>query len=341
MTRRTTSHKCILRLLLTLALLLMSAVAVGAKPYIIVIDAGHGGKDIGAPGKEINEKVINLGVALKLGKLIEENMKDVRVVYTRHNDTFITLQQRADIANKARGDLFISIHTNSLDASSPSAPTVKGTSVYTLGTNGAKQNLDVAMRENSVMKLENDYSEKYEGFDPSSDESYIIFELGQNKHMAQSLKIADAVQRNLVSKAGRIDRGVRQSNFWVLHATAMPSILVELDFICNPTQERYLASEKGQKELANAIFTGIKEYRADAKTTPSEKSSVTTTTSTPRSQKKSGSKPKEEKPAPAVSPKGTTYRIQFLISQRKIPAGSPKFKGVKGAESYSDGGIIK
>lgn len=348
----------------TIILFIAIAIPAAAAPYTIVIDAGHGAHDAGASGQEVKEKDINLGVALKLGKLMSKEMPGTKIVYTRDNDTYVTLQGRADIANKAKGDLFISIHTNSLDQNSPNRNTVKGTSVYTLAPRGAKSNLDVAMRENSVIKLEGDNSTKYEGFDPSSDESYIIFEMSQNKFMDNSAKLAAAIQKRLVSGAGRADRGVRQGNFWVLHATAMPSVLIELDFICNPEQEKYLGSEKGQQELAKAIFNGIKDYRSAL---PSKDSTTSTETGQAKSNKKateskSKKKADNQKPLTTESKKedkktkkttatasastepvatGTDYRIQFLISSRKIPAGSPKFHGLKNVSSYNEGGMIK
>lgn len=356
---------------MAVGLLALSASVASAAPYTIVIDAGHGGDDAGATGTNVHEKDINLGVALKLGKLIDKDMKDAKVVYTRSNDRFVTLQGRADIANKASGDLFISIHTNSLDKSAPNRTSICGTSVYTLAPRGAKSNLDVAMRENSVIKLENDRSGTYQGFDPSSDESYIIFEMTQNKYMDNSVKLANSVQRSLVSSASRRDRGVRQGNFWVLHSTAMPSVLIELDFICNPQQEKYLASESGQQELAKAIFAGIRQYRSgikeESKAKPEKpskaeeqkpakkeaapkakesKESVKDTAKDSSKPTKAAAKPDNQKKTAEKTEniaKGTAvYKIQFLTSGRKLSAGSPKFKGRKDAECYKDtDGMLK
>lgn len=215
--------------------------------FTVVIDAGHGGKDHGAVGAKTKEKDVNLGVALKLGEMIEKEMKDVNVVYTRKKDHFVTLQGRADIANKARGDLFISIHTNSVDAKSKSRKTVNGASVYTLGLKRGEDNFNVAKRENSVIMLEPDYTTTYRGFDPNSTESYIMFELSRDIHMDHSIKVAKEIQKELVSTAGRRDKSVHQAPFWVLVQTSMPAVLVELDFICNPTVEKFLAGNDGQK----------------------------------------------------------------------------------------------
>lgn len=227
--------------------------------FTVVIDAGHGGKDAGACEGNHREKDINLGVALKLGRKIKKNLKDVNVVYTRSNDCFISLQGRADKANRAKGNLFISIHTNSLDKNNKNRTSAAGSSVYVLGLHKDKNNMAVARRENSVIKLEKGYEENY-GFDPNSDESYIIFEMAQKKNLSQSIRFADEVQRQLVKTAGRRDRGVHQAGFWVLWATSMPAILVELDFICNTNSAIFMTSEKGQDKLAESIYNAFKNY---------------------------------------------------------------------------------
>lgn len=241
--------------------------------FVVVIDAGHGGKDAGACDNNVKEKDINLGVALQLEELLKKKMKDVKVVMTRDNDTFYSLQQRADIANKAKGDLFISIHTNSVDASNPNRTTVAGSSVYVLGLHKDQNNMQVARRENSVIKLERNFTENYEGFDPNKDESYIIFEMAQKKNLSQSFKFADEVQRQLVKIAGRRDRGVHQAGFWVLWATSMPSILIELDFITNPNSAKYISSTTGQEKLAEGIFKAIQSYRKALKDEASQQTS--------------------------------------------------------------------
>jgi len=231
-----------------------------AQAFTLVIDPGHGGKDFGATGRITNEKSINLKVSKKLGDLIAKNMPEVKTVFTRSTDKFISLQERAKIANRENGDLFISIHVNSVAKRNRNRSTINGASVYTLGLHKSADNLEVAKRENSVMVLEDDYHERYEGFNPESAESYIIFELSQNKHFEQSLKLADEIQTELTETAGRGDRGVRQAGFWVLWSTSMPSVLIELDFICNPTQEKFMASEQGQNKMAQAIYNAISRY---------------------------------------------------------------------------------
>lgn len=235
--------------------------------FTVVIDAGHGGKDHGAVDNGAREKDINLGIAKKFAELIKKKMKNVKVVMTRDDDTFISLQQRADIANRNKGDIFISLHTNSADKSNPNRKKASGTSVYALGPQKNADNLKVAQRENSVIELESNYHQKYSGFDPSKDESYIIFEMAQKKTLGQSLKFADKAQKELVKTAGRADRGVKQAGFWVLWATSMPAVLVETDFICNPDVAKFLDSDSGQEKIATALFNALKSYIESQKNT--------------------------------------------------------------------------
>ena len=231
--------------------------------FTLVIDAGHGGKDQGCSGTTQKEKVICLDVAKRLGKLIANEMKDsVDVIYTRDGDYFVDLFRRAEIANEADADLFISIHVNSLDKRTKGRASVHGASVYTVGLHKSEANLSVAMRENAVIELEEDFTEVYQGFDPNSSESYIIFELGQNRNMEQSVDFAVMAQNQLTGTAGRADKGVRQAGFLVLWATRMPAVLVELDFICNPDAEKFLGSDAGRQKCAQALFNAFRQYRA-------------------------------------------------------------------------------
>ncbi len=228
-----------------------------AKPFTLVIDAGHGGKDPGAVGKVSNEKDINLKVALALGKLIEQNMTDVKVVYTRKTDVFVELDQRANIANQNKADLFLSIHTNA----SASNKTVSGTETYTLGMHRAASNLEVAKRENSAIMLESNYEQKYEGFNPKSAESYIIFELMQDEYMKQSVSLAGMIQKEFATTAKRNNRGVYQAGFLVLRATSMPSCLVEVGYISTPAEEAFLNTQDGINKLSKSIFNAVKQYK--------------------------------------------------------------------------------
>ncbi len=231
-----------------------------SRPFTLVIDAGHGGHDVGAVDNGAREKDINLGVATRLKRLVEKNLRDVKVVMTRDGDTFVSLQERAEIANRNHGNLFLSIHTNSVDKSNRNRANVAGASVYALGLHKDDSNLRVARRENSVIELESDYKQKYSGFDPSKDESYIIFEMAQKKNLGQSLKFASMAQKQLVGNAGRADRGVKQAGFWVLWATSMPSVLVELDFICNPACAKFLNSDAGRDKLAESLYNAVENY---------------------------------------------------------------------------------
>lgn len=228
----------------------------------ICIDPGHGGKDPGACGVKSYEKNIVLAIALRLGKMIRETYPDVKVVFTREKDVFIDLDKRGKIANDHKADLFISIHINSNTSKSP-----KGLETYVLGLHRSKENLEVAMKENAVIKYEKDYSIKYAGFDPHRAESYIIFSLMQNLYLEKSLRLAAFVQDAMVEQTKRIDRGVRQAGYLVLKDAAMPAILVEAGFISNPEEERYLATTAAQQKIATSILQAIGKYKASVEKT--------------------------------------------------------------------------
>ena len=236
-------------------ILLLGQPCLADKSYTVVIDAGHGGKDPGAIGKFSQEKDLNLSLALATGKLLQQTYPDVKVVYTRSKDVFIPLQTRADIANKNKADLFISIHTNSAESKAAC-----GVETFILGTDRMEANLDVAMRENAVMKLESDYQTTYHGFDPNSIDSYIMFELMQNNYMDQSLQLATHVQTRFVGNLKRFDRGVRQAAFWVLLKTACPSILFEMGFISNPEEEQFLNSDSAMTQMSQQLVDAFAAY---------------------------------------------------------------------------------
>lgn len=228
----------------------------------ICIDAGHGGKDPGAIGSKGYEKNVVLAVALKVGKLIENAYPDIKVIYIRKKDVFVELRDRTRIANDNKADLFISIHANSLDVKSrPSNRNIKGAETFVLGTNSSEHNLKVAMKENSVIHYEDDYSVKYAGFDPSRAESYILFNMIRNLHLENSVNLASMIQEELVSTAKMADREVRQSPLWVLKDVAMPSTLVEIGYITNAEDERRMTSASGQDQIAKAIFRGFQKYK--------------------------------------------------------------------------------
>ena len=240
----------------SLILIMFCAITwVTAQVKCIVIDPGHGGRDPGAVNGKLHEKNIVLAVALELGAMIEAKYSNIRIVYTRKDDRLIELSQRSDIANKAGADLFVSIHTNASKSSS-----AYGTETFVMGINKSNGNLEVAMRENSVITYEDDYSSKYEGYDPSSSESFIIFSLMQYAYLTQSLKLAMLVQQEYRESDKRRDRGVKQDGFLVLWRTAMPSILSEIGFISNPDEAKYLSSSEGQKKIAASLFRAVGQY---------------------------------------------------------------------------------
>ena len=222
----------------------------------IVLDAGHGGSDPGNIGSRAKEKDINLAVTLLVGKYIKENMPDVEVIYTRDDDSFPTLKQRPQIANTNKADLFVSIHSNA--ATNKSA---FGTETFVMGTKHFEQNFDIVKRENSVILLEDNYQEEYEGFDPTSPESYMLFNLTQKAFIGNSLSLAEQVENQFRDRVGRKSRGVKQGPFYVLWTPSMPSVLIELGFLSNSTEEQFLVSKQGQEYMASAIYRAIKDYK--------------------------------------------------------------------------------
>ena len=230
-----------------------------SKIRTIVIDPGHGGKDSGTMGTKrfkIYEKHVALAVSLKLGEYIKNAFPEVDVVYTRDSDIFLELNERTELANNVGADLFISIHCDGF-----TNPTPSGASVFVMGMSKLKANMDIAIRENSAIYMEDNYQQKYEGFDPNSPESYIVFSLMQNTHLNQSLKIAEEVEKEFSTKANRKSRGVKQAPFYVISRTNMPSILIECGFLTNFKEEEYLHSEIGQEYIASAIFRGFRAYK--------------------------------------------------------------------------------
>ena len=300
--------------------------------FTVVIDPGHGGRDPGAIGKRGKEKTINLNVALKLGKLIQANCQDVHIVYTRQKDVFVGLDRRAQIANDAKADLFISIHTNSVAR----GRTVRGTETYTLGLHRTDENLEVAKKENSVILIENDYEQRYAGFNPNSAESYIIFEFLQDRNMEKSVQLATLIQRQFKGTAKRIDKGVHQAGFLVLRETTMPGVLVELGYISTPDEERYLLSEAGTDALARSIYQAFVSYKGQNIGTVSKgKATATAPKPQPKAQEKTvepETKADEDKPV---------FKIQILTSDKKLPSKSKQFKGLSPVTYYQEKGMYK
>jgi N-acetylmuramoyl-L-alanine amidase len=289
--------------------------------YVIVIDPGHGGRDPGAIGSFSYERDITLAIALRTGAYIEQNLKDVKVVYTRKTDEFVDLNVRSDIANKNNADLFISIHANSNKLHN-----AYGTETYVMGHSKDQANLEVAMKENQVILLENDYSTKYEGFDPNSPESYIMFTLTQNIYLKQSTELAAMIQNQYKSQNGRFDRGVKQEAFWVLYKTTMPSVLTETGFISNSNEEKYINSKEGQDNIAASIFRACKEYIAEI-----NKKSVI-----PSAQKENYVQAIDTPESNITNKKGISFRIQVATSTKKIVIKPGNFKNLSNiTELYS------
>lgn len=279
----------------------------------VCIDAGHGGKDPGAMGAKAREKHVVLAVALKLGKLIKTACPDVKVVYTRDKDVFVELRERARKANSNKADLFISIHANALDVKAkPSNKYVKGVETFVLGTNSSEHNLKVAMRENSVIHYEDDYSVKYAGFDPSRAESYIIFNMIRNLHLENSIHLASLIQSELVKTTKQVNREVRQAPYWVLKDVAMPATLVEIGYITNPDDERFMMSAAGQDKIARSIFKGFQGYKnkIEAKTVASVIPGEEAGDAVPEGDGKADVVAGEEKPVYAIQVASATAKIK-------------------------------
>ena len=326
------------------------SVNMGGKTFTLVIDAGHGGHDAGAVGAFSKEKDINLNVALAFGRYVERNCPDVKVIYTRKTDVFVTLNDRAKIANRAKADLFMSIHTNSL----PNGRISRGMETYTLGMHRAADNLEVAKRENQVILQEKGYKETYQGFDPNFSESYIIFEFIADNNMQKSVELAKLVQKNTCSLAGRLDKGVKQAGFLVLRETSMPSCLIELGFISTPYEESFLNSQAGIDNMARGIYNAFVQYKNDnhnGGSAPFVKEET-------KKEKKSKEKKKEEErelssnpqekieqpvqnvPQPVVESK-IIYKVQILATDGVLRKNDYRLKGRTDAEYYKENGMVK
>ena len=325
----------------------------------VVLDAGHGGKDTGAISKNgaIKEKDITLSVALKLGKMINSNYPDVKVVYTRKRDEYIELSKRAEIANRNKADLFISIHVNSQKGT-----TATGTETFVMGTHKSSSNFEICKLENSVIVLEEDYQSKYEGFDPNSPESYIIFSLLQNTHLEQSLKFAALIQDNFKLGPIKVNRGVKQGGLLVLWKTTMPAVLTEIGFISNPAESNQLRRDAVQSQIAARIFNAFAKYKTDyeggapklipdnempsqsaeqqeaavesaeqqeATVANADRQEATVAEAAVQNEQPDAKRQPEAKGQPAAS--GKAYRIQILSVTKVLPAGAPDLKGRRDA----------
>jgi N-acetylmuramoyl-L-alanine amidase len=295
----------------------------------VVIDAGHGGHDPGAVGKVAKEKNLALAIALKVGQYIEENMPDVKVIYTRKEDVFVDLWKRAEIANNADADLFISIHVNALTRNS-----AHGTLTLVLGQHRADENFDVAVRENSVILLEEDYETIYEGFNPESTESYIMFSLMQKTYFRQSIEFGDYVQDQFRERAQRRDLGVREQGLLVLAQTSMPGVMIETGFISNPQEEKYLITDYGQDIIASAIYRGFREYKEEI----DRRSDFTAVVREDPVVEQVSSVNAEAVTIPADQ---IVFSIQIASSKNKTSTEQSSFKGQKGIIVKQDGRWFK
>ena len=341
-------HKKLFFVTMLLFGILVAATGAGKKTFTLVIDPGHGGHDSGAVGAMSKEKNINLNVALAFGRLVEANCPDVNVIYTRKTDVFIPLGERANIANRNKADLFISVHTNAL----PKGRVARGFEVYTLGMHRAADNLAVAKRENSVISLEKDYRQRYQGFDPNSSESYIMFEFIQDRNMSKSVELAKYIQKEACASAGRNDKGVHQAGFLVLRATSMPSCLIELGFITTPDEERFLNSQDGISRLARGIYNAFAKYKNKHYTSSvvpyvkeeslpepdREMMAAQTIESKPADSAISAT---EEVPAIEDTAGMPVFKVQILISNKPLSTNNSLFKGITGVESYVEDNYVK
>lgn len=349
-----------------LCVLVMTAFAAN-KRFTLVIDPGHGGHDAGALGTISKEKNINLAVALRFGKYVEQNLPEVRVIYTRKTDVFIPLNVRANIANRANADLFISVHTNAL----PAGKIARGFETYTLGMHRAKDNLDVAMRENSVISMEKDYQQRYQGFDPRSSESYIIFEFIQGKNMERSVELARMIQRGVCDGANRPDKGVHQAGFLVLRETSMPGCLIELGFITTPDEERLLNNDSRVDDIARGIYEAFAKYKnkydksvsvpyraKDSEKVnipkivpdqePVTKTRVVTRVEQPKREeakpdqsKREVKEVKKREPKKAEVVDAPVFKLQIFVGSRTLRKGDAHFKGETDYDSFQEGNLVK
>lgn len=271
----------------------------------IVLDPGHGGKDNGCVGSKAKEKQIALAVALKLGTYIKKFYPKLKIVYTRKTDKFVPLHARAEIANRHKADLFISIHCN---ATSNKNSNAFGTETFVLGTHRTEENLKVMKRENEVILLEDNYKKHYDGFDPTAPETHILLSMFQNTHLDQSINLADKIETQFENGAKRKSRGVKQAGFAVLRKTAMPSVLIETGFLTNKTEERYLISQKGQSTIATSIFKAFQKYKKELEGNGVQPIAI--------AQKKEISPAAFARAVRAITPSGVEFKIQLAVTSK-------------------------
>lgn len=321
----------ILNVIICILLLTALPATVEAKNFIVVLDPGHGGHDPGTHGSTAKEKNVVLSISNKIRDLLSKH-KDITVETTRTTDSYVTLDRRAYKANHTMCDIFISIHCNSVDSKNPRRNTIAGATVYSMSKDRSTENLEIVKKENSVVELDKLYAPKEQTF--ASDELAILSELNQTNNIHHSVLAANIIQRELVETAGRNDLGTKKAGFLVLRKTTRPAVLVEVDYLCNPTVERFLSSETGKNKIAKAIYKGIVTYK-QALETGNPISDTDSDSAPTATDEDSGSA------SATSSAAAEEYRIQILTSSKRIKDGSPKFKGLKPIDSYTDGKTIK
>lgn len=336
-----TEKRIYMRFLILCLLIFAVNFASAQKLKTVVLDAGHGGHDTGALGKNSREKDITLSIVLKLRDYIHQNMKDVKVVLTRDDDTFVELHRRARIANEKKADLFISIHCNSTHS-----PTVFGAETFVMGLHKSQANLAVAKAENAAILLEDDYVEKYDGFDPNSAEGNIFFNMMQNAFLDKSLAYAGKVQHQFVDNLKMFDRGVKQAGFLVLYKTAMPGVLIETGFISNSREEKFLLSEKGQDQVAYAIYKALRDYKNQIENKPAGQEQEDTLLSADQEstvvKNSTSENPVSERTdVETPDPDAVAFRVQFAIYPDSKPIDSKIFNGIKDVQVYFHIGSYK
>ena len=349
--------------IITLLWLGLATAMAADKKFTLVIDAGHGGKDGGACANGAKEKNINLSVALAFGKYVEQNCSDVKVLYTRKTDVFVPLHGRADFANKNKADIFISIHTNSVERGT----TIRGLETYTMGMRRSDEKRSAAMRENEVILIENDYKQHYDGFDPKSPESYIIFDMINESNMAESVELAQLIQKNVCATAGRPNKGVKQDAFLVLRETSMPACLIELGYITTPAEATYLTNRTNVDAMARGIYQAFVAYKNKRTQTASPTQPAQPTQPTQPTQPVENAQPQQQtqtqqqtqpeqqtqteqpanqqpvnqQPAAEEDDSQPVFKVQILASDKQLATNDRQLKGLSGVDCYKEGRLWK
>ncbi|MCL2414471.1 MAG: N-acetylmuramoyl-L-alanine amidase [Bacteroidales bacterium] len=335
---------------------LCSGLFANSRPWVVVIDPGHGGRDPGAVGRISREADINLAISLGLGRKIQENLSDVNVHFTRTEDVCVPLWQRPQMANRLNADLFISIHVNSSNHRR-GTPYPRGFETYVMGLHRTAENLAVAQRENASIFLEENYAYFYQGFNPNSPEAYIIFSLFQSAYLEQSLDFAARLQRHYAKHIPSVCRGVKQAGFLVLHGTTMPAVLTEIGFINNPEEERFMNSSEGQEKIIRALFDAFKEYKQAVNRLSDRREIAAAQPDTARPAIAATERvfPALQTPTPNPPPANAAstgnpaqnptprivYKVQFASSSVEIPLTDPRFRGFENPGIYYHQGAFR